>query len=295
MRMMVDVMMREWFLSAPLIAATGFWGLASQSGGMVDGDIFFSGSERIIKSLNSTVSILYMPIMPSASVNLGLVRPKVLMERLMSLILIPKLSPEKAVFAGFSVLLAACLFPLFLRAYLCNTLVLQTVNLKDVSVCDLLVELLESIESFLKHLDIYTKITPTVAMTEIVVKTLMELVSIIALATQLIKQRQLGEFLLVNLNGLPDSIQPREIYKEAFWWEVRWDGAGKARSTLPGRGSNDCSAGSRDRLWSCPEYEGGHGWWANWTWFTIRRLTIFLPSRWRGFIRLCPRCTGCVY
>ena len=219
----------------------------------------FPGSERIINSLNSTVSILYIP---SASVNLGLVRPKVLMERLMSLILIFKpFSPGKAIYAGFSVLLAACLFPLFLRAYLCNTLVIQTV--KDISVCDLLVELLESIESFLIHLDIYTKITPTVAMTmtETVVKTLVELVSILALATKLIKQGQPGEFLAAN--GLPDSMQPREIGKEVFWchwWEVRWDGAGKAGSAHRGRGSNDCSAGSRSRLWTCPEYEGDHGW-----------------------------------
>ena len=160
----------------------------------------FPGSERIIKSLNSTVSSLYIP---SASVNLPLVRPKVLMGRFMSLILIHKpFSFGKAIYAGFSVLLAACLFPLFLRACLCNTPVFQTV--KDVSECDLLVELLESIKSFLKHLDIYTRITPTVAMTEIVVKTLVELVAILALATQLIRQGQLGEFLLVNLNGLPD-------------------------------------------------------------------------------------------
>jgi hypothetical protein len=171
----------------------------------------FPGSERILKSLNSTVSSLYMP---SASINLGLVRPKVLMERFMCLILILKpFSLGKAIYAGFSVLLAACLFPLFLRAYLCNILVFQTV--KDVSVCDLLVELLESIESFLKHLDIYTKIIPSVAMAEIVVKTLVELVSILALATKFIKQGQLGEFLLAN--GLPDSMRPREICKETFW------------------------------------------------------------------------------
>ena len=216
----------------------------------------FQDSERIIKSLNSTVSFLSIP---SASVNLGLVRPKVLMECLMSLILILKPFPlGKAIYAGFSVLLAACLFPLLIRAYLCNTLAFQTV--KDVSVCGLLVDLLESIESFLKRLDIYTKITPTVAMTETVVKTLVELISILALATKFIKQGQPGKFLLAN--GLPNSMQPREICKEAFWQEVRWDGAGKAGSTHPGRGSNDCSAGSRGRLWSCPKYKGDHGWWA---------------------------------
>ena len=143
-----------------------------------------------------------------------------------------------------------------LRAYLCNTLEFQTV--KDVSVCDQLIDLLESIEPLLKPLDIYTKVPLNIHMVETVVKTLVELVSILALATKLIKQGQLGEYLLAN--GLPDSMQPRENCKEAFWWEVQCDNAGKVGSTHPGRGLVDCSADSRGRLWPCPEYEGVHGW-----------------------------------
>jgi hypothetical protein len=56
-----------------------------------------------------------------------------------------------------------------------------------------LVELLESIESFLARLDIYTKITPTVAMTEMVVKILVELLSTLALVTKQIKQGKSSE------------------------------------------------------------------------------------------------------
>ena len=48
--------------------------------------------------------------------------------------------------------------------------------------------MLESIEHFLKRLDIYTKIPPTPAMTEIVVKIMVELLSTLALATKQIKQ-----------------------------------------------------------------------------------------------------------
>jgi hypothetical protein len=51
-----------------------------------------------------------------------------------------------------------------------------------------LVDLLESIEHFLKRLDIYTKINPTDAMTEIVVKILIELLCALALVTKKIKQ-----------------------------------------------------------------------------------------------------------
>jgi hypothetical protein len=58
---------------------------------------------------------------------------------------------------------------------------------------DALVDLLESIEHFLNRLDIYTKIEPTDAMTEMVVKILVELLSTLALATKQIKQGKTSE------------------------------------------------------------------------------------------------------
>jgi hypothetical protein len=140
--------------------------------------------------------------------------------------------------------------------YLHDIQVSQTV--KDVSAHDPLVDLLDSIGSFLKYLDIYTKIPPTTTMTEIVVKTLVELLTILALATKLIKQGQPGEFLLADV--LPDLMQRRENCKDAFWREVRRDGARKAGSTHPGRGSDDRTADTRGCLSSCPEYEGRNGW-----------------------------------
>ena len=53
---------------------------------------------------------------------------------------------------------------------------------------DTLVDLLESIEHFLKRLDIYDKIPHTDGMTEIVVKILLELLSTLALVTKQIKE-----------------------------------------------------------------------------------------------------------
>jgi hypothetical protein len=50
------------------------------------------------------------------------------------------------------------------------------------------IELLESIESFLNRLDIYTKVPLTPAMTEIIVKIMVELLSTLALATKQIRQ-----------------------------------------------------------------------------------------------------------
>ena len=58
---------------------------------------------------------------------------------------------------------------------------------------DALVDLLESIKHFLQRLEIYTTISPTAAMTEIVVKVFVELLSILALATKQIRQGRLSE------------------------------------------------------------------------------------------------------
>jgi hypothetical protein len=58
---------------------------------------------------------------------------------------------------------------------------------------DVLVDLLESFEHFLNRLDIYTKVPPTVAMTEIVVKILVVLLSALALVTQQIQQGRPSE------------------------------------------------------------------------------------------------------
>ena len=52
---------------------------------------------------------------------------------------------------------------------------------------DAVLDLLESIEHCLNYLDIYTKIPPTDAMTEMVVKILVELLSALGLATERIK------------------------------------------------------------------------------------------------------------
>jgi hypothetical protein len=58
---------------------------------------------------------------------------------------------------------------------------------------DALVDLLESIEHFLSRLDIYTRITPTPAMDETVVKIMMEVLTTFALATKEIKQGRSSE------------------------------------------------------------------------------------------------------
>ena len=67
---------------------------------------------------------------------------------------------------------------------------------------DALLELFECLGSFLKRLEIYTNIPPTPIMTDIVVKMLLELLSVLALATKQIKQGRFSE--------------PTTIYKQLF-------------------------------------------------------------------------------
>jgi hypothetical protein len=65
--------------------------------------------------------------------------------------------------------------------------------IKDVSTnYDVLVDLFESFESFLRRLDIYTKIPTATAISEIIVKILIELLATISLAIQQAKQGRLS-------------------------------------------------------------------------------------------------------
>ena len=65
---------------------------------------------------------------------------------------------------------------------------------KDVSTSyDALVELFEAIERFLSRLDIYTRIPLTPAITDVVIKILVEVLSTLAMATRQVKQGRLSE------------------------------------------------------------------------------------------------------
>jgi hypothetical protein len=79
---------------------------------------------------------------------------------------------------------------------------------------DSLVDLLESIEHFLRRLDIYTRIPPTAAMNEILAKILVELISTLALATRELKQGRSSESVLIGIH-LTDHITVKSV-KELF-------------------------------------------------------------------------------
>ena len=120
-------------------------------------------------------------------------------------------SPENAIHTGLAILLAVCVLLYVLRAYPCDIHIRRAVKGIESS-DDALVDVLESAERFFRHLDMYTQIPHSPALDEMVVKIVIELLSILELATKRVTQGRLSESILVDL--LPSSMQCSEICKE---------------------------------------------------------------------------------
>ncbi|KAH9031155.1 hypothetical protein EDB85DRAFT_1385164 [Lactarius pseudohatsudake] len=109
-----------------------------------------SVDDRLTKWLDPTVNVLYA-FSATLGEGVGLV-----------------FSPAKVIFAGAGVLLLAA---------------------KDVKESqDALVDIFERVENFFKRLETYTEVPPTAAMTDIIVKIMVEVLGILAISTKEIKQ-----------------------------------------------------------------------------------------------------------
>jgi hypothetical protein len=100
--------------------------------------------------------------------------------------------PARAIHTCLGVLLVVCAFLKLVHAYRYNIRVYQAAK-GVTSSEDTVVDLLESIEHFLKRLGIYTKIPPTPAMDEIVMKIMVEVLSILAVTTRELKEGRPSE------------------------------------------------------------------------------------------------------
>ena len=58
---------------------------------------------------------------------------------------------------------------------------------------DALVDIFERVENFFKRLETYTEVRPSAAMTDIIVKIMVEVLNILAIATKEIKQGRTSE------------------------------------------------------------------------------------------------------
>ena len=129
---------------------------------------------------------------------------------------------------------------------------------KDISADDALADFLELIGRYLKHLDAYTKVVPTPPMHEIVVMTIVELLTVLALVTKELMQGPLSASSLPDL--LPHLMGRSEFCKEASQRARRRRNPKEARSACPPGSPGDRIADSRGNLRPCSGYEGYHGW-----------------------------------
>ena len=155
---------------------------------------------------------------PPPLISAWYVRRRRLGFNILTIILKPP-TPMKAIQTGLGILLSVCSFLSSLGAYFRDIQTYQAAKgvLDDF---DTLADLLESVEHFLNRLDIYTKITPTVTMTEMIVKILVELLSILALATKQLQQGKLSESVLGDIS-YHLTMQRRGACQEAA---SRWEG-----------------------------------------------------------------------
>jgi hypothetical protein len=102
--------------------------------------------------------------------------------------------------------------PLFPYVYARNIELIQAI--KDTSAShETLVKLFGSVENFLGRLDIYTKIPPTTALTEVLVNIIAELLSVLAQVTEEIKRGRLSKSVFAGV--VPHSTLHREILPKA--------------------------------------------------------------------------------
>ena len=101
-------------------------------------------------------------------------------------------SPAKVIFAGVGVLLGVSMI---LDSFELPLMILMSYQAaKDVGASqDALIDLFERIENLFKRLEIYAEIPPTYAMMDLIVKIMVEVLGILAIATKEVKQGSASE------------------------------------------------------------------------------------------------------
>jgi hypothetical protein len=108
------------------------------------------------------------------------------------------------IFAGVGVLLAVRIL-----LNTCRLLVITSCQAaKDVGTSqDAIVDLFERIENLFRRLETYTEVPPTHAMMDLIVKIMVEVLGILAIATKEIKQQSASKLVLLDMSQLTDLMQ----------------------------------------------------------------------------------------
>ena len=105
-------------------------------------------------------------------------------------------SPAKAIFVGIDVLLAVRPFTTDFNQISSDASLFQAASGVSSSY-DALLDLFECLSSFLNRLELYTNIPPTPIMTDIIVKIIVELLSVLSLATKQIRQGRFSKPIII--------------------------------------------------------------------------------------------------
>jgi hypothetical protein len=140
-------------------------------------------------------------------------------------------SPAKAVFTGIDVLLAVRAFNMLFNQVPSDVRLRQAVS-GVTSSYDAVLELFECLGNFLKRLEIYLTIPPTTMMTDSIIKIMVELLSVLALATKQIRQGRFSKCAVTYLNH-HGSMYYREVCQEPVGEEGRRGCNAKVRSFDP--------------------------------------------------------------
>jgi hypothetical protein len=112
---------------------------------------------------------------------------------------------------------------------------------------DALVEVFECIENFVRRLMIYTKIDrPTPAMTEVVIKIMVELISVLALVTKQINQGRFSKSLLIDKRSSTQDLNIAEKYGKRLLGENEIESVLQRLNRLTGEESKMATAQTLD-------------------------------------------------
>jgi hypothetical protein len=161
-----------------------------------------SGNEGLSNRLGPTVNVLYA-FSARLGESLGLVCFMHESSEIRSIIFIWQAFPPAAtVFAGIHVLLVVRIFQYLCRGY-CNVNVPQAA--RNIESQDTLVDIFERLEHFFRRLEIYIEIPPTPEMMDTIVQVMVEMLSILGIATKEIKKRRMSEYICMLLCRCPSN------------------------------------------------------------------------------------------
>ena len=109
-------------------------------------------------------------------------------------------SPANVIFAGIGILLSVSILANFVWGH-CNAFISQAA--KDVQTSrDTLIDIFERIETFFRRLEIYTELPSTTEMMDTIVQVMVEVLHILEIATNQIRQGRMSKHLLYEYENV---------------------------------------------------------------------------------------------